>query len=66
MNPKDIVEWKLTAPGIWTRMSDDKPASAKKPTRKIASLMADELPPETHPQPGKAHPHRPRHMAARA
>jgi hypothetical protein len=54
MNPKDIVEWKLTAPGIWTRMSGDEPVSAKKPAHKIASLMADQLPPETGRQPGKA------------
>jgi hypothetical protein len=40
MKPKNVVKWKQTGPGIWTRMPDGESLPAKGPTRKMPSPMA--------------------------
>ena len=40
METDNVVEWQLTAPGIWTRLPDGAAASPKQPVRAIPSLTA--------------------------
>jgi hypothetical protein len=40
MKPKNVVKWKQTGPGIWTRMPDGESPRPKGPTRKLPSSMA--------------------------
>jgi hypothetical protein len=53
MELNHIVEWKQTSPGIWTRVPEGKTSSAKGSARKIASLLARQVPAETIRPPGK-------------
>lgn len=54
METNDIVKWKQTAPGIWTRVPDAEPAAARKsPVRKISSLLANPPPPGEIPPAGQ-------------
>jgi hypothetical protein len=53
MEPNNSVEWKETAPGIWTRVPDDEASLSKGPVRSITSLTENQLPPGTIRQPGK-------------
>ena len=53
MEPNNIVEWKQTAAGIWTRVPEDEPSPAKGPARQIPSPPANQPPPEPMLQPGK-------------
>jgi len=43
--PPQIVEWRQTAPGIWTPVPDDERTARKGPVRKIASLTSKQIPP---------------------
>jgi len=38
MKPKDVVKWRQTEPGIWTRVPEDEASAAKMPVRQLPSL----------------------------
>jgi hypothetical protein len=56
MEPNKPVEWKQTAAGIWTRVSEEEPPSWRGPARQLPPPMANQLQPRTMRQPPKAKP----------
>ena len=53
MEPNNVLQWKETAPGIWTPVPEGEPAVSKGPVRQITSLEANQPSPGTTRQASK-------------